>query len=56
MIKPCGGRSYDDIRSGYYKYRVGRYLFFYYQFSEGVEIIPILYDRMNIEAYFDDEK
>jgi toxin ParE1/3/4 len=55
-IEPQCGRSCEDLLSGYYKYRVGRHLIFYRQFSERVEIVRILHDRMDIEAHFDDEK
>jgi toxin ParE1/3/4 len=55
-IEPQRGRSCDDLLAGYRKYHVGRHLIFYRQFSEGVEIVRILHDRMDIEAHFDDEK
>lgn len=42
----------DDIRPGYCKYHVGRHLIFYCQFPEGLEIVRILYDRMDVETYF----
>lgn len=55
-IEPQRGRACDDLLTGYRKYHVGRHLIFYRQFSEGVEIVRILHDRMDIEAHFDDEK
>jgi toxin ParE1/3/4 len=53
--EPQRGKTCDDIRSGYRKYHVGRHLIFYRQSIEGLEIVRILHDRMDIEAYFDDD-
>jgi toxin ParE1/3/4 len=53
--EPQQGRVCDDIRPGYRKYHVGRHLIFYRQSSEGIEIIRILHDRMDLEAHFDNE-
>jgi toxin ParE1/3/4 len=53
--EPHRGRACDDIRPGYRQYHIGRHLIFYREFSEGVEIIRILHDRMDIEAHLDDD-
>ena len=53
--EPERGRACDVIRPGYRKYHVGRHLIFYRQSPEGIEIIRILHDRMDIEAHLDDE-
>jgi toxin ParE1/3/4 len=53
--EPQRGKACDDIRPGYRKYHVGRHLIFYRQSIEGLEIVRILHDRMDIEAYFDDD-
>jgi toxin ParE1/3/4 len=53
--EPHRGRACDDIRPGYYKYHVGRHLIFYRSSPDGVEIIRILHDRMDIEAHLDDD-
>lgn len=53
--EPQRGKICDDIRPGYRKYHVGRHLIFYRQSTEGLEIIRILHDRMDVEAYLDDE-
>jgi toxin ParE1/3/4 len=53
--EPHRGRACDEIRPGYRKYHVGRYLIFYRASSEGVEIIRILHDRMDMEAHLDDD-
>jgi toxin ParE1/3/4 len=53
--EPHRGLACDDIRPGYYKYHVGRHLIFYRVSPEGVEIIRILHDRMDIEAHLDDD-
>jgi toxin ParE1/3/4 len=53
--EPTRGKSCDDVRPGYRKYHVGRHLIFYRQSTEGVEIVRVLHDRMDIEAHFDDD-
>jgi toxin ParE1/3/4 len=53
-IEPQRGQACDDLLLGYYKYHVGRHLIFYRHTSEGIEIVRILHDRMDIEAHFDD--
>ena len=53
--EPHRGRACDDIRQGYRKYHVGRHLNFYRESPEGVEIIRILHDRMDIESHLDDD-
>ena len=53
--EPRRGRACDDIRPGYRKYHVGRHLIFYRESPEGVEIIRILHDRMDIEVHLDDD-
>jgi toxin ParE1/3/4 len=53
--EPQRGKACDDIRLGYRKYHVARHLIFYRQSTEGLEIIRILHDRMDVEAYLDDE-
>jgi toxin ParE1/3/4 len=52
--EPHRGRVCDDIRPGYRKYHVGRHLIFYRESPEGVEVIRILHDRMDIEAHLDE--
>ena len=54
-VEPQLGKSCDDLRAGYRKYPVGRHLIFYRQSADGLEIIRILHQRMDIEAHFDDE-
>ncbi len=54
-MEPQLGKSCDDLRVGYRKYPVGRHLIFYRQSVDGLEIIRILHQRMDIEARFDDE-
>ena len=48
---PEHGVKIDDIREGYYKYRIGRHLIFYRMISEhDIEIVRILHQRMDIES------
>lgn len=53
--EPQRGRACDDIRAGYRKYHVGRHLIFYRQSQAGLEIVRILHDRMDVEAYLDED-
>jgi toxin ParE1/3/4 len=53
--EPQLGRACDDIRSGYRKYHVGRHLIFYRMAPDGIEIIRVLHDSMDIESHFDHE-
>jgi toxin ParE1/3/4 len=53
--EPHRGRACDDIRAGYRKYHVGWHLIFYRVSPEGLEIIRILHDRMDIENHLDDD-
>lgn len=48
-------RACDDIRDGYRKYHIGRHLIFYREADEGIVIIRILHDRMDVEAHFDED-
>ena len=49
---PGQGRKIDDIRKGYYKYRIGKHIFFYRLVSENdIEIVRILHQRMDIESH-----
>lgn len=52
---PKRGQDFPHIRPGYRKYRVGRHLIFYREGSEGLEIIRILHDRMDIVTRLDEE-
>jgi toxin ParE1/3/4 len=54
-VEPQLGKSCEDLRASYRKYPVGRHLIFYRQSLDGVEIIRILHQRMDIEAHFNDE-
>lgn len=52
--EPQRGRTCDEIRLGYCKYRVGRHYVFYRHSLEFLEIIRILHVRMDVEAHLDD--
>lgn len=53
--EPQRGRTCNDIRPEYYKYRVGSHLVFYRQSAEFLDIIRILHVCMDIESHLDDE-
>jgi toxin ParE1/3/4 len=52
--EPQRGRDCTDIRAGYRKYYVGRHLIFYRMAQDGIKIIRILHDSMDIESHLDD--
>jgi toxin ParE1/3/4 len=52
--EPQHGRDCADIRAGYRKYHVGRHLIFYRMAQDGIKIIRILHDSMDIESHLDD--
>lgn len=52
--EPQRGRACDDVRPGYRKYRVGRHLIFYREDAEGIDILRVLHDRMDITSRLTD--
>ena len=48
---PHKGRSCNDIREGYCKYRVGRHLIFYRELGGVIEIVRILHERMDVDTH-----
>jgi toxin ParE1/3/4 len=50
-MDPKLGRSCDEILPGYRKYHLNRHLVFYRESEEGILIIRILHDRMDIESH-----
>jgi toxin ParE1/3/4 len=50
--EPNLGKECDHIRKGYRKYPLGRHVIFYRITIDGIEIIRILHDSMDLEAHF----
>ncbi|MDR0321688.1 MAG: type II toxin-antitoxin system RelE/ParE family toxin [Treponema sp.] len=49
---PAHGRKIDDIRAGYYKYKIGKHFIFYRLVSKSdIEIVRILHQKMDIESH-----
>ena len=49
---PERGRKIDNLRAGYYKYKIGKHFIFYRLVSESdIEIIRILHQKMDIESH-----
>jgi toxin ParE1/3/4 len=48
---PQKGRSCDDIRQGYRKYRVGSHVPFYRVTPQGVDIVRVLHQRMDFSQH-----
>ena len=51
-LNPKFGKSYDQIRKGYYKSRLKSHLFFYKinLENENIEIIRVLHQKMDIDS------
>ncbi|MEM9832115.1 MAG: type II toxin-antitoxin system RelE/ParE family toxin [Bacteroidota bacterium] len=50
--EPDKGRNCDDIRLGYFKYRVSKHFIFYRMIDSGdIEIVRVLHERMNFETH-----
>lgn len=48
---PDKGRTCDDIRQGYLKYRVGKHVIFYRKINTtDIEIVRVLHERMDFES------
>jgi len=50
-VDPRLGRSCDDIRAGYRKFRSGSHFLFYRPIKDGVEIVRILHFSMDFEQH-----
>jgi toxin ParE1/3/4 len=48
---PDLGRSCDAIREGYRKYGVGRHVIFFRLGDDGVEVVRILHERMDVDRH-----
>ncbi|HQN50658.1 MAG TPA: type II toxin-antitoxin system RelE/ParE family toxin [Phenylobacterium sp.] len=49
--RPRQGRACDDIRPGYFKIGSGSHLVFYRLTSDGIEIVRILHQSMDIDSH-----
>jgi toxin ParE1/3/4 len=48
---PNMGMDYSDIREGYRKLGSGYHLIFYKPRNDGIEIVRVLHERMDIDAH-----
>ena len=48
---PAHGTKIDDIRAGYYKYRIAKHLIFYRHIADYIEIVRILHQSMDTESH-----
>lgn len=48
---PQPGQAIDAVRQGYRRYRVGSHVLFYRCVGDGVDIVRILHERMDIERH-----
>lgn len=49
---PHAGSPREDIRPGYRALHEGRHLIFYREVDDGVEVVRVLHDRMNLRQRF----
>ncbi len=47
------GRDASDIRAGYTKYAVGRHFLFYVLSDDGLDVIRVLHQQMDVERHFE---
>ena len=45
---PDSGRPYDMIHKGLRAYPSGKHLMFYFQMAEGIEVLRVLHERMDV--------
>lgn len=48
---PERGRACDEIREGYRRYSIGSHLIFYRESENGVDVIRILHQRMDLDRH-----
>jgi toxin ParE1/3/4 len=48
---PARGRRCDEIKVGYWKYRVGSHLLFYRVHSSEIDIVRVLHQRMDTDRH-----
>ncbi len=48
---PTLGRSCDAIRPGYRKYHEGRHVIFYTLIPDGIKVVRVLHDSMDVERH-----
>lgn len=50
-MRPALGRACPDVRAGYYKYPSGSHVLFYRMLDDGIDIIRILHERMDVRRH-----
>lgn len=48
--QPNIGVKIDDIRKGYFKYKIGKHLIFYRKIKRDIEVVRILHQKMDVES------
>lgn len=49
--KPELGRVYDEVYAGLRVYPSGKHLIFYFVTEEGIDVVRVLHERMDIPAH-----
>jgi toxin ParE1/3/4 len=55
-VDPQRGWRRDGIRAGYRSIRVGKHILFYRVTPEGVDVVRILHERMDIPRHFREDE
>jgi toxin ParE1/3/4 len=48
------GRPYDEVRAGYRRHRAGSHLILYREASDGIDIVRVLHEKMDIGSHIAD--
>lgn len=46
---PAIGRACDEVRAGYFRYKVGSHIVFYRLRTTGIEVVRILHERRDFD-------
>ncbi len=49
--KPNLGRQRDDLREGLRVYPCGNHLIFYFPMDDGIDVVRVLHERMDIRSH-----
>ena len=49
--RPLLGRACLDVRTGYYKYPTGSHILFYRRAENGIDVMRILHERMDLKRH-----
>ena len=53
---PALGKPRQELRLGYYSYHVGRHYIFYRVLDDGVEVVRVLHDSMDVGQHLPEQE